>query len=132
MAHRDAGISETGTIVVEIVGLKSNRGNVEITLFNQKSGFPSDSSKAMKRVMLTIENNRCLESISNLPYGTYALAGFHDENGDGRLNFNLFHVPKEGVCASNDARGHLGPPSFDDAKFILNATSLHIKMNMAY
>lgn len=132
MAGRDTRFSETGTIVVEIVGVRSNEGDVEITLFNQKTGFPTDSSKALKRIRLKIEKNRCIESMANLPYGTYAIAGYHDENRDGRLNFNLFHIPKEGVCASNDARGHFGPPSFEDAKFSLKSTSLSIKMNMSY
>lgn len=132
MVSSDARISETGTIVVEIVGLRSNRGDVEITLFNQKAGFPTDSLKALRQIRLKIEKNRCLESMSNLPYGTYAIAGYHDENSDGRLNFNLFHIPREGVCASNDARGHFGPPSFDDAKFLLKSSSMSIKMNMSY
>lgn len=132
MAGTGARISETGTIVVEIVGLRSNIGDVEITLFNQKTGFPTDSLKAFRQIRLKIEKNRCLESISNLPYGTYAIAGYHDENSDGRLNFNFFHIPKEGVCASNNARGHFGPPSFEDAKFSLKSSSLTIKMNMYY
>ncbi len=132
ISGRDAWVSETGTIEVEIVGLRSDKGDVAITIYNQKDGFPSDSSKAFKLLRLKIEKDRCLASISNLPYGTYAIAGYHDENSDGRLNFNLLHIPKEGVCASNDAKGHFGPPSFDDAKFLLKSASLSIKMTMSY
>jgi len=29
----------------------------------------------------------------------------------------LVVMPKEGVALSNDARGHLGPPKFKDARF---------------
>ncbi len=132
MAGRDARVSETGTIVVEIVGLRSDKGDVKISLYNQKDGFLSDSSKALRLLRFKIEKDRCLASITNLPYGTYAIAGYHDENSDGRLNFNFLHVPREGVCASNDAKGHFGPPSFDDAKFLLKSASLSIKMTMSY
>jgi uncharacterized protein (DUF2141 family) len=132
LAGRDSRISETGTIVVEIVGLRSDKGDVKISLYNQKDGFLSDSSKALRLLRFKIEKDRCLANITNLPYGTYAIAGYHDENSDGRLNFNFLHVPREGVCASNDAKGHFGPPSFDDAKFLLKSASLSIKMTMSY
>ncbi len=50
-----------------------------------------------------------------LPPGTYALGLFHDLNGNGVLDKNLFGIPKEPYGFSNNARGRLGPPSFEDA-----------------
>ena len=50
-----------------------------------------------------------------LPPGTYALGLFHDLNGNGVLDKNLFGIPKEPYGFSKNARGRLGPPSFEDA-----------------
>ena len=59
--------------------------------------------------------------IKHLPPGTYALALIHDENGNGKVDTNWIGMPKEGVGASNNATGTLGPPSWRDAKFELQA-----------
>ena len=52
-----------------------------------------------------------------LPPGTYAIGIFHDANLNNRLDNYFFGVPREQYGFSNDARGFLGPPSFDDAAF---------------
>jgi uncharacterized protein (DUF2141 family) len=49
--------------------------------------------------------------------GTYGVSAFHDQNENGKLDTNFLGMPIEDYCASNNARGVLGPPSFDDAKF---------------
>jgi uncharacterized protein (DUF2141 family) len=49
--------------------------------------------------------------------GTYGLSAFHDQNENGKLDTNFLGMPIEDYCASNNARGVFGPPSFDDAKF---------------
>ena len=123
---------DTGTIEVEITDVRSAKGEVEIFLFNQKEGYPMDPTKALKRERIKIDKNKSTGAFSNIPYGTYAIAGYHDENGDSALNFNFLHIPKEGVCASNDAKGHLGPPSFEDAKFSMNSAVVKITMKMSY
>jgi uncharacterized protein (DUF2141 family) len=127
-----ASITETSTIDVEVTDVRSDKGQVEIFLFNQKEGYPMDPTKAFKRERIKIDKNKSTGSFADVPYGTYAIAGYHDENGDGALNFNFLHIPKEGVCASNDAKGHLGPPSFEDAKFSINHAVVKITMKMSY
>lgn len=41
-------------------------------------------------------------------------------------------IPKEGVGASNDAKGHLGPPKFKDAMFRIDATSRSLLIHVNY
>jgi len=123
---------ETGTIKVKITGLRSNKGEVAIALYSNEAGFPKDISKSVSRLRVKITNNTCTASFAGMPYGNYAVCAFHDENNDGKLNFNFLGIPKEGTCASNNAKGHFGPPSFDDAKFLLNAVSITINIKMNY
>ena len=52
---------------------------------------------------------------TGLPAGSYAVAVYHDENGNEELDTNLLGIPREGFAFSGDARGFAGPPSFDDA-----------------
>ncbi len=52
-----------------------------------------------------------------LPPGTYAIGIFHDANLNNRLDNYFFGVPREQYGFSNNARGFMGPPSFEDAAF---------------
>jgi uncharacterized protein (DUF2141 family) len=56
----------------------------------------------------------------------------HDENGDGKLERNFLGVPKEGVGASNDARGRMGPPKWKDARFELKPDGSRIQIHVMY
>ena len=45
-----------------------------------------------------------------------AVACYHDGNGNGKLDTNMLGIVKEGMGASRDAKGSMGPPKFDNAK----------------
>jgi len=64
-----------------------------------------------------ISGRQALCIFKKIPAGTYGLSAFHDQNNNGKLDTNLLGMPTEDYCASNNARGVLGPPSFGDAKF---------------
>ena len=68
-------------------------------------------------------------TFSNLTTGEYALAIYHDENSNGKLDSNFLGMPTEDYVFSNYATGNFGPPSFEDAKFTLTDT-LDIKLEL--
>jgi uncharacterized protein (DUF2141 family) len=125
-------MSSQGTIILSVVGMRSNDGQVKIALFNSPDGFPDKSEKAIKRQVAAIENNTCQTILAGLEYGDYAFGVIHDENGNGDLDTGIFGIPKEGYGASNNAKGFMGPPKFKDAKFVLNSDTLHIEIKMNY
>ena len=51
-----------------------------------------------------------------MPSGAYSVSVYQDRNGNKELDTNLFGVPTEAYGFSNDARGLLSKPSFDDAR----------------
>ncbi len=62
--------------------------------------------------------------IPGLPAGRYAVAAFHDADGNGDLTLWPFGLPKEAYGFSRDARGRFGPPGFDQAAFDLPASGV--------
>jgi uncharacterized protein (DUF2141 family) len=58
--------------------------------------------------------------LTNLDPGQYAIILFHDENGNGKLDTNALGVPSEPYGFSNNVRGFLGPPTFQDAIMQVN------------
>jgi uncharacterized protein (DUF2141 family) len=46
------------------------------------------------------------------------------------LDTGWFGIPKEGYGCSNDAKGNMGPPKYEDAKFQLKSNkNMTIKIN---
>jgi uncharacterized protein (DUF2141 family) len=69
-------------------------------------------------------------TLQNISDGRYALAIFHDENGDGKMNKNMLGIPKEGYGVSNNVKNLMSAPTFKEAAFTHNRDSeLTIQLN---
>jgi uncharacterized protein (DUF2141 family) len=109
----------TGHVVVEIVGLHSDKGRVLAAVYCSKAGFPGDIQKACARKVSGAKGRKVRFAFDGLPAGEFAVSMFHDENANATLDSNLLGIPKEGWGTSRDAQAHFGPPSFEDARLRL-------------
>ena len=121
-----------GKLVVEVSGFRSDAGQLLLRLYGGEAGFPTDGSRALRQVAQPIKGGRAVVELAGLPFGTYGIGCVHDENGNGKLDTNFLGIPKEGVCASNDARGHRGPPSWSDARFAFSADGMRLQIHVRY
>ena len=124
--------AQSATVHVDVTGLRSDHGRVWCFLYNSESGFPKDQNSSIQRTANAVRVNSSYCDFSDVPDGTYAISVYHDENGNGKLDSNFLGIPKEGVGASNDAKGHMGPPSFKDAKFPIEGTSRSFIIHVNY
>jgi uncharacterized protein (DUF2141 family) len=125
-------LPETNVIGVHVQNLRSDKGQVICSLFSSPEGFPKDSRKSVRRVTSAISDKQASCFFFEIPPGTYALAVFHDENSNGKLDTNFLGIPREGVGASNGATGHLGPPKFDAAAFQFSGGRLNLEIVIHY
>ena len=121
-----------GDLTVEVSNFKSANGQMGIALYGTADGFPTDDKKALRRNFAPIAGTKSTFTFHDLPYGTYAVAVFHDENNDRNLNTNFLGIPKEGVAISNNAKGFMGPPHFSDAKFQFSQNQQVIAVKLVY
>jgi len=119
-------------IHVEITGLRNDKGQVLCSLFSSASDFPKKTEKAVARSTSVISDRHAACEFSGIAPGTYAVSVFHDENSNGKLDTNFMGIPREGVGASNGAKGHLGPPKFDAAAFRFAGGRLDLKISINY
>jgi uncharacterized protein (DUF2141 family) len=91
----------------------SAKGQVICAIF-RKDGWLKAPIQSRKSGILGSEAECVFTGVSP---DVYAISAFHDENDNGKLDTGLFGIPTENWCASRDAKGTFGPPSFDDAKF---------------
>jgi uncharacterized protein (DUF2141 family) len=123
---------QKGTLTVTVGNIRTIKGEVGLLLFNSEKGFPSDPGKAIMKGFIKVNAHSIAYSFTNVSPGTYAVAVFHDENNDQKVNTNFLGIPKEGVGVSNNAKGFLGPPKFEDAKFTFSGNRQVIKIDLEY
>jgi uncharacterized protein (DUF2141 family) len=119
-----------GILTVRVSQLRSSDGQVGCMIYNSARGFPTDPSAALQRRWCAIVSGAAACAFDPIPRGTYAVACFHDENKNGKLDTGLFGIPKEDTVASNHARGFMGPPSFDKAKFYFSGAASELQLRM--
>jgi uncharacterized protein (DUF2141 family) len=127
-----AQASPENLIRVEITGFRNDKGQVMCSIYSSADGFPKIADKAVTIVKSPISNGHAVCEFPGLKPGTYAASVFHDENSNGKLDTNFMGMPREGVGASNNAKGHFGPPKFDAAAFRYSGGRLELKISITY
>jgi uncharacterized protein (DUF2141 family) len=102
-------------IHVEVNGLRNDKGQVLCSLYSSAKGFPKSSVDAIAHARSDISHGHADCDFVDIDPGKYSVSVFHDENSNGKVDTNFVGMPREGVGASNNAKGHFGPPKFDDA-----------------
>ena len=108
------------SLTVSITGIRSDKGQVFIQLWNGAEGFPKQGEHAFKFVAIDSTkavNGTVTTTFSDLAPGTYAVSTLHDENKNGKMDNNAFGMPKEGWAVSNNIVTHTHAPSFQQASF---------------
>ena len=112
--------ADTASVTVNVRGLNNSNGAARIALFNDKEKYSKDkgtADDAYKKEAVPIKNNAAACTFSDLPNGMYAIKVYHDEDNSGKFYTNAFGIPKVQYGFSNNAKGMMGPASFDKAKF---------------
>jgi uncharacterized protein (DUF2141 family) len=117
--------AETGTLKILISGFDIDKGHAKIALCNSEEDFKRPDN-TFKSVNAIIKNGKSEWVFSDLPFGTYAVKVYHDENSNGKLDKNAFGIPKEKFGFSNNARATFGPPAYEHAQFTFNTTDMTV------
>jgi uncharacterized protein (DUF2141 family) len=129
-----AQTKDAGTLRVRVTGARNTKGKIGVTLFQNAQGFPDDTSKAIRQQSVEIDPNTMSAQVTfkDVPQGTWAVSVLHDENGNGKMDKNFVGMPKEGYGASNNPKKKKRAPSFDEAKFSLNASEQTVEIYLIY
>jgi uncharacterized protein (DUF2141 family) len=123
------GLAQNSNLVVTVLGIKNNTGLLTVELYNAKGKF---LKTAYKTISSAIKSNTATVTFIGIPKAEYTVMAYHDENNNKKLDKNFIGMPKEAVACSNNAKGFMGPPKYEDAKFIITADSkISIKINAA-
>ncbi len=117
------------TVTISISNMRSKTGNVLVSVYNNKEGFPKEPEAAYIKMKITTAQAAKFQ-IENLPSGVYAFAVAHDENKNDEIDTGFLGIPKEGIGFSRNPSISFGPPKFEEAAYTINADgAFNIKMH---
>jgi uncharacterized protein (DUF2141 family) len=129
-----AGIAPSAAanvIEVRIENLRNMRGVVHLCLTADAVAFP-DCDKDPNALRQTVAARQAsLVRFEDVTPGAHALALFHDENGNQKLD-TFLGIPREGYGFSQNPTVRFGPPSFAQARFNVGKGIARLTVRMQY
>jgi uncharacterized protein (DUF2141 family) len=114
-------------LTVEVRGVASDTGNVMFALFAKTDVWLRRPSLSQQQ---PAKKGEVRLTFKDLPDGEYAISLYVDENGNGKMDSNAIGIPIEPFAFSNDVMGNYGPPTFEQAKFVVGKDAKSIVINL--
>ncbi len=110
----------TAKLTLEIKNVKSNLGRIFISIYNSPNTFLSPEKFKQQEIFVadTMVDGK-IKTTYVLPVGEYAIAIFHDNNDNGKMDTNFIGIPNEPSGMSNGHVPKFGPPRYSESKFQL-------------
>ena len=107
------------TLTVQVSNIKEKKGTIILSVFNNINDFLKEGKEYCKQV-IQVKDSFLQYTFMKVPKGHYAVALFHDVNGDGKCNKNILGLPKEGFGFSGNYVPILRPPNFKEVEVEVN------------
>ncbi|WP_340066734.1 DUF2141 domain-containing protein [Ascidiimonas aurantiaca] len=116
--------SKKVTIEITIDNLRNEKGQVVLALHTKDTFM---KGKGIANVLATVEGNVAKGIFDDVAPGSYAILALHDENSNGRMDFDSSGMPLEDFGSSNNVMV-MGPPTYEDAEFTVNDKNLNLNI----
>jgi uncharacterized protein (DUF2141 family) len=127
-APLSAQARERGAVALTITGILAVKGQIKIALFNSSETWLGDHP--LYNATVEVDSKVVTWKISDIPYGDYGIALFHDENKNGKMDKNFLGIPQEPYGFSNNMRVTFGPPSWDKSKFVVKSAITELSIEV--
>jgi len=116
------------SIILKITGLRSEKGQVRIAVFNSPETWLGEHPAYSSTI--NVDSQTVTWKLNDVPYGDYGIAVFHDENKNGKMDKNLLGIPKERYGFSNNVRATFGAPKWEKGKFAVKNSTTEISIEV--
>lgn len=99
---------------IDIQNVRTQRGAVYVAIYRPDNNFPSGKPMDGKKLPA---GSKSVQTTFSVEPGDYAVAVYHDENDNGKMDKRMFGIPKEPYGFSNNFRPVMSAPKFSDCKF---------------
>lgn len=114
---------------ITIKGAKSKEGVIVCSVFGNAADF-SQRINPLWSERLPIGEGAVVYYFPSIEPGEYAVAAYHDKNENEKLDRHRLGFPTEAYGFSNNARGRLGPPNFQQVRFEVDQTPVSMEIRI--
>jgi uncharacterized protein (DUF2141 family) len=114
------------SVLLTISGIKYNNGKVYISLFNSEQAYNERSVFLSANVA---PENETISISLTMPEGEYLFSVLQDSNENGKLDTNMFGIPKEPVGLSH-YNGKGIPGNFDKHKVLVSSIPMNLTVQL--
>lgn len=115
------------SVIVEIAGLRDSHGVVRMCMTRRAESFPV-CAPGSQSASVPARKGAVRYEFKDVPDGEYAVAVFHDANGNGKMDRSL-GIPREGFAFSQNPPLRPRAPTFKECRFTLKGqAALQLKL----
>jgi len=116
-----------------ISNIKNKSGMIRIGMYNSAKGYPDHPEVSFSLAKDTLNSGIMRLFIPVKEPGSFGFSILDDENGNGKMDYILGIIPKEGFGFSNNPgiRG-MKAPSFDETRFTYGGGKKVVTVRMIY
>lgn len=118
-----------GQLIIEVDHVEIAKGKIWIGIYDSKDNYLVKERAIIKELSIQ-EKGKAEIHIPELPYGTYAIALFHDINENDELDQNMWGVPTEPYAFSRPPVSKWRIPYFHEVAFHFSSNRQHIKASL--
>ena len=119
-------------VLVSVKGVRSDDGLVAALIYDSNPDNFLKNGKKLHRVRQPASSGLTTVCLPMPEPGVYAIAVFHDENANKRLDRGILGIPSEGYGFSNNPSFRLGPPELDEVLIELKGGRIEVEVDLTY
>ncbi len=123
---------KTDTLHIKVSNIASGQGIISMALYDKQETFCKEEGFVSAQNFTIDSSGEVVVQMDDIPYGTYAIAMYHDVNSNGKMDKNVIGIPKEPYAFSNKVRAKWSEPTFDETKFTFEASSTSHEVEIRY
>lgn len=116
------------SLVIE--NLDKRNGKLYIGWYDQAGAFRMPDKAVLKKIVAVTGSETVSVLFENVPFGTYAIALFLDENDNGKIDTNFLGIPREKYGFSNNVYPIMRAATFKESSFLVNGTEKTITIRL--
>jgi len=103
-------------VKVEVSGFRARTGKIYVSIYKNQDTFLKIGKEVATQIIYIKDTAPAYAYICNLPAGWYAVALYHDEDDNNKMN-TFFGFPREPYGLSNNFRPRFSYPRFSQCQF---------------
>ncbi len=132
LLHQEACWRSPRAVRVEVVGVRSDRGAIVAKLFDDDPETFLKRDGGVDSAKVSASEGRTELCLIAPRAGHYAVALFHDENGDRRFNRNFLDIPEEGYGFSRNPGFLMRAPAYGEIAVELGEERTDLEVELLY